>query len=442
MEYNENNQETETNEEVENTEVNETQSETTAFILVNDENDKESEKSENEEEKKEETKKEEPKIEIVSPKHSSSKKHTAGLLAGCLLVSCIGGVGGSLLVNHFSSSSSQPSIIYQSIERKDQDGNAVTNMSVKDVAANTSESVVEIQTEQVQFGNRFQQFVGSGAGSGVILSEDGYIVTNNHVIENARRVTVRTKNGDEYEARLIGTDPKTDLAVLKIEATGLKAAVLGDSDSIAVGDNAVVIGNPLGELGGTVTNGIISALDREITIDGETMRLLQTNAAINPGNSGGGMFNDYGELIGVINAKSTGNDVEGLGFAIPINVAKTVIKDLVDNGYVTNRPIIGVSLTNITDELTAFQMGVNELGVFVAEVTENGPADKAGMLPRDQIIEIDGTEVTSSEDVKAIIDQHNVGDTLEFKVVRNKREKKLSVTLEESIPKVENSVNS
>src|SRR5699024_342301 len=151
----------------------------------------------------------------------------------------------------------------------------------------------------------FQQYVSSGAGSGVILTQDGYIVTNHHVIEDANSITVRTRSGDEYNASLVGSDEQSDLAVLKIDATGLTPAVLGDSTTLEVGELAIAIGNPLGELGGSVTSGIISALDREMTIDGQTMTLLQTDAAVNPGNSGGGLFNANGDLIGIVNAKSS-----------------------------------------------------------------------------------------------------------------------------------------
>ena len=160
-------------------------------------------------------------------------------------------------------------------------------MSVSDVAAMTSPSVVEITTEAVTTDIYMQQYVQTGAGSGVIISEDGYIVTNNHVIDGAEKITVTTKDGTAYEAKLVGTDSETDVALLKVEATGLKAVVMGNSSDLQVGDTAVVIGNPLGQLGGTVTSGIVSALDRDITLNGNSMSLLQTNAAINPGNSGG-----------------------------------------------------------------------------------------------------------------------------------------------------------
>ena len=213
---------------------------------------------------------------------------------------------------------------------------AGTEMSVQQVAALNQPSVVEIQTEMVTNGSFLQQYVQTGAGSGIIISQDGYIVTNNHVIEDATSITVRTSDGTSYSAQLVGTDSRTDIAVLKIDATGLQPVTFGNSDNLNVGDTAIAIGNPLGELGGTVTNGIISALDRTIVLDNEEMTLLQTNAAINPGNSGGGLFNSRGELIGMVVAKSSGEDIEGLGFAIPSNLVSQVAQELINNGYVTD----------------------------------------------------------------------------------------------------------
>jgi serine protease Do len=187
-----------------------------------------------------------------------------------------------------------------------------TQLSTSEVASLTSDSVVEITTETVTTDSWMQQYVTNGAGSGVIVTQDGYIVTNNHVIDGASKISVRLKNGTTYTASLIGSDSKTDVALLKIGATGLKPVVLGNSESLKVGDTAIAIGNPLGQLGGTVTEGIISALDRELVIKGKKMSLLQTDAAINPGNSGGGLFNNKGELIGIVVAKSSGSDVEAL----------------------------------------------------------------------------------------------------------------------------------
>ena len=225
----------------------------------------------------------------------------------------------------------------------------------------------------------------TGAGSGVIISEDGYLITNNHVINGASTIQVRTSDGTTYDAVLVGTDSKTDVAVLKINASGLRPVTFGDSDNLNVGETAVAIGNPLGELGGTVTNGIISAKDRSITLDNQQMTLLQTNAAINPGNSGGGLFNSRGELIGMVVAKSSGSDVEGLGFAIPSNLVSKIAQELIANGYVTGRPALGVTVLSIENAQTAMQYGVSSLGVYITDVESGSAADKAGLQAGDRM---------------------------------------------------------
>ena len=267
----------------------------------------------------------------------------------------------------------------------------------------------------------------------MIISEDGYIVTNNHVVEGANKITVRDKDGNEYAAELIGTDAKTDLAVIKVNANNLSAAVLGNSASLSVGDEAIAIGNPLGELGGTVTRGIISALDREINIDGQAMTLLQTDTAINKGNSGGGLFNSQGQLIGIVNAKSSGSSVEGLGFAIPIDTAKPVIESLITSGYVTGRPQLGVSMVNITDEMSAFQSGVDELGVYVAKVNRGSAAEEAGLEIKDRIISVEGKEISTSDEIAKIIDGKKVGDTIKIVVERDRKKVSLNATLKEAV---------
>ena len=195
------------------------------------------------------------------------------------------------------------------------------NLSIAEVVRNVADTVVEITTTNVVTDRFYGQYITSGAGSGVIISENGYIITNHHVIDGARTITVRLTDGSEFSAKLVGSDADTDIAVLKIQATGLSYAVMGSSASLVVGQEVVAIGNPLGSLGGTVTDGIISALDRTVVVDGHKMTLMQTNAAINPGNSGGGLFNRAGELIGIVNAKQADTGIEGLGFAVPIDVA-------------------------------------------------------------------------------------------------------------------------
>lgn len=311
-----------------------------------------------------------------------------------------------------------------------------TGVSVSDVAKKAADSVVEITTEVVATDQFFGQFVTQGAGSGVILSEDGYIITNNHVIDGAKKITVRLTNGNEYTAKLIGTDTQTDVAVIKIDTQNekLQAAELGDSDKLIVGEAAIAIGNPLGELGGTVTNGIISALDREITISGRSMRLLQTNAAINPGNSGGGLFNGQGQLIGLVVAKSSGSDVEGLGFAIPVNKVKEISESLVKNGYVSGRPALGVKVVDVDSWQTAMQYNLNQTGVYIAELTEGGNAAAAGLKVGDFIVGIEDTQVASTGDISNIISNNKVGDIVKVTVSRNGKFVNVQLKLSELKP--------
>jgi len=308
-------------------------------------------------------------------------------------------------------------------------GEGTSSSVISAVAKKATGSVVEISTEVVAHSPFTGQYVTDGAGSGVVLTEDGYIVTNNHVIEGASNVTVRTEDGTEYSATLVGTDVKTDLAVIKVEAGGLSPVSFADSDNIEVGNLAVAIGNPLGELGGTVTDGIISAKDRDITIGGETMTLLQTSAAVNPGNSGGGLFNENGDLIGIVNAKSSGTDIEGLGFAIPSNTVKEVVDEIIQNGYVSGRPQLGISVVEIADEQTAFAYRVNGLGVYVATTTVDN-----GLMTGDRLVSIDGTEIASTGDISAVLKNHAVGDTLSVVVERDNREVSVDVTLTEQVP--------
>ena len=337
------------------------------------------------------------------------------IIACCLVLSIGCGIGGAYLIARTNPSS----VIYQDTSKIVSTGSQDSS-TIKSVVEQCANSVVEIQTESVTNGsNPFQQYVSSGAGSGVILTQDGYIVTNHHVIEDANSFTVRTRSGDEYNASLVGFDEQSDLAVLKIDATGLTPAVLGDSTTLEVGDLAIAIGNPLGELGGSVTSGIISALDREMTIDGQTMTLLQTDAAVNPGNSGGGLFNANGDLIGIVNAKSSGENVEGIGFAIPISTATDIIDELIANGEVTSRPTLGVSLYNVEDEMTASQLGVDSTGVYIVQIVDGGAADNAGLRSGDRIVSVDGSEVSSASDVRAALNKHKIGESISITVERN-----------------------
>ncbi|MEG2930591.1 MAG: trypsin-like peptidase domain-containing protein, partial [Ruthenibacterium sp.] len=281
-----------------------------------------------------------------------------------------------------------------------------------------------------------------GAGSGVIISTDGYIVTNNHVVVGAQQIKITDSNKKSYTAKLVGTDTKTDIAVLKVDATGLSAATIGDTGALSVGDFALAVGNPMGTLGGTVTDGIISALDREITVGNQTMTLLQTNAAVSPGNSGGGLFNNKGELIGIVNAKSSSDNAEGLGFAIPIDTAIKVATELMNNGYVTGRPALGINVLAINDAQTAAQYNVTRPGVYIMTVNKASAAEKAGLKPGDLIMSANGQAVTVSADITQVLDACAVGDAVEMQIIREDKVLTISVNLQERSADADNAANS
>ena len=332
------------------------------------------------------------------------------------------------------SSSSSSSGSDSSITSASASGSSLTTEQVADLV---SPSVVVITTEQVvysQWSWYGQSQVESGAGSGVIISSDGYILTCAHVVSGASNITVSIGDKD-YPATLVGEDTTSDIAVVKIDATGLTPATVGDSDNLKVGESVMAVGNPLGELGGTVTSGIVSALNRSVSIQGSnsvnTMSLIQMDASVSPGNSGGGLFNMNGELVGIVNAKSSDSDAEGLGFAIPVNDAVKVAQELLENGYVTGRPYLGISYYAVTDAQTAAQLGVNAYGVYIVEVVKGGPADKAGLQAGDRIVSVDGSEVASQSDLGTLMQNHKAGDTIQITVARGGQMQTVTVTLGE-----------
>ena len=301
------------------------------------------------------------------------------------------------------------------------------SLSYKSIIDKADDSVVSITTESVTNDIWMQNYVTKGAGSGVIIQSNGYIITCEHVIEGARKITVTTKDGKEHDAQIVGADPDNDIAVIKIDATGLKSATYGDSSKLEVGDTTVVIGNPLGTLSGTVTTGIISALDRKLTIDNKTLTLLQTDASINPGNSGGGMFDSAGNLIGIVEAKSTGSDIDGLGFATPINKAAKIAKDLIENegsndsnnGSQSGKsgdPKIGIMVTEI-DSTIAAQYGYAHGGLLVRSVT-SPQASLSGLEQGDIIFKADGKNITVQDDLTKILSSKKAGDKLKLTVAR------------------------
>lgn len=257
----------------------------------------------------------------------------------------------------------------------------------------------------------------AGSGSGIIISSDGYIVTNSHVIEGASAIYVVLNNGENYSARVVGMDTKTDIAVIKIDAKNLAKAELGKSSDLKVGELAVAIGNPLGlEFQGSVTAGVISALDRSMEVDGRKYTLVQTDAAINPGNSGGPLVNKYGYVIGINTVKISSSATEGMGFAIPIDIALPIIEELIEKGYVSGRPQIGIEIINITEAMS-MQYNV-PVGVYVVNVVFGSAAEKAGIKSGDIIIKADGISVSTAEMLNDVKDKYKVGDTLTLTIVR------------------------
>lgn len=344
-----------------------------------------------------------------------------------------GGLGGAVVASRAGLTGNQ--VVVQQVERS-TDATAAgstdgTSMSVQQIASVVSPSVVAITTEQMSssqtwFGGYYVQ---SGAGSGVIISQDGYILTCAHVVSGATSVKVQLNGSDEsYDATVVGQDSTSDIAVLKIDATGLTPAVIGDSDALAVGEVAVAVGNPLGTLSNTVTDGIVSALNRQVTVQNNDMTLIQTDASISPGNSGGGLFNANGELIGIVNAKSSYSEAEGIGFAIPINTAMEIGQQLIENGSVA-RPALGVKIMDVTDAQTAQQLGVSTMGVYVVEVTKGSGADAAGVQAGDRVLAVDDTAVSDSSALKNYLKDKGIGDTVNLQVERDGKVLTLAVTL-------------
>ncbi|MBP3426698.1 MAG: trypsin-like peptidase domain-containing protein [Clostridia bacterium] len=288
-------------------------------------------------------------------------------------------------------------------------------------------------------GGRQREYTQTGAGSGIILSEDGYILTNNHVIAGADKITVYVMpddpNGEEvtYEATLIGTSESNDAAVLKIDATGLNAAVFGDSDALEIGEPAIAIGNPMGKVHGSVTAGIISATEQELTIDDVTISAIQTDAAINPGNSGGALFDEHGTVVGLIYAKSSSVSIEGIGYAIPVNSIKELVAGMINDPAsvqaqtLGSQIMLGITIMDVTEELSKrYSMPI---GVYVSEVASMSAAERAGLTRGDIIVEFDGQPVTNADSLNAIKAQQTPGESVSMKIDRNGQELTLSIII-------------
>lgn len=306
-----------------------------------------------------------------------------------------------------------------------------TGLTTSEVAAKASASVVEIVTESTstQYGMFGGTYTSQAAGSGVIISKDGYIITNNHVVEGADSIKVTTYDNKEYNATLVGTDEASDIAVIKVDATDLTPATIGDSSKLQAGDTAVVIGNPLGTLGGTVTDGIISSPSREMVINNQSMELIQTNAEINSGNSGGGLFDGNGNLVGIVNAKdsgttSSGTVIEGIGFAIPINTAMSVAEELMQYGEVVDRATLGVYLQEVSSNYYNYTPGL-----YITGTADGSGAEQAGLKAYDRIVKADGTEISSQADLTKVLRDKKVGDTITLTIERQGRQMNVQVTL-------------
>lgn len=365
----------------------------------------------------------------------------------CVIVSGVAGAGGGFLVNtYFQNNQNQAaevqatgdtSIILEGNRENSivQIAQVNTNeiMSAAEVYALNVNSTVGITTSaSTNFGGF--QATSASSGSGFILTDDGYILVNYHVIEGAESITVSTYSEQDYDAELIGYDENNDIAVLKIEADDLTPVVLGDSDNLNVGDSVLAIGNPLGELTFSLTTGVISALDREITLSNNTtMTLLQTDCAINSGNSGGALFNLYGEVIGITNAKYSSSifsaeaSIDNIGFAIPINQIKRVVTGIIEDGYIS-KPYIGVSVIDVSAEIQDY--GIPR-GAAIKQITEDSPAEQAGLQINDIVTAIDGNSISGSNELAKAISSSSAGDILKMSVYRNGEVIEIQVTVGE-----------
>ncbi|MGI5963302.1 MAG: S1C family serine protease [Lawsonibacter sp.] len=386
----------------------------------------------------------------VQPEKKTGKKKTglriAALLLACAVVGGGAGVGGAALYGQMN----QPETVIYEEERPKVETMVNTNkdqpMTPEQLyAANLASCVgITVNTTVNIFG---QTTTSAASGSGFVLTQDGYIVTNYHVIEDAVEnssvsIDVSFANGDKYTAKVVGGEPDNDVAVIKIDATGLQPVTLGDSDQLVVGESVYAIGNPLGELTYSLTDGIVSALDRLITTSSTnsngqtettTLNVLQTNCAINPGNSGGPLFDSYGNVVGIVSAKytqsSSGVSAEGLGFALPINDVKDIISELIEHGYVTGKPYMGIQVKDVSAEVQSFGISA---GALVSYVADGSCAQKAGLQVNDIITAIDDTAIDSSTALTAALSSgYKAGDTATLTVIRQQQEMKLTITFDE-----------
>ncbi len=349
------------------------------------------------------------------------------LILSCAVISAACGFGGAILAQNGSSTGKttvqQSNRTAATVSVKKVDGQ--TLMTPSEVYASTVNSVVSINCSAVSTNIFGQQTESASSGSGFIYTADGYIVTNQHVVANASSINVTLYNGDTYPATLVGSDSDYDVAVLKIDAKDLPAVTLGSSTDVNVGDTVLAIGNPLGELTFSMSQGIVSCVNRAINVEGTPFNMIQVDASINPGNSGGPLMNLYGEVVGIVSAKYSSyanTTVEGLGFAIPINDVQSIIKDIIENGSVGNKAYMAITAGTMTQQMAAqYKINATE-GVFVYSAADGGAGDKAGLKLGDVITKLNDTQITSMEDLSAAKKGFKAGDTVTLTVLRDGKE--------------------
>ena len=364
---------------------------------------------------------------VQPKKHHGGVGRVVALILSCAVISAVCGFGGAILAQNSSRTGKTP--VQQSnrtaatVSVKKVDGQ--TLMTPSEVYASTVNSVVSINCSAVSTNIFGQQTESASSGSGFIYTADGYIVTNQHVVANASSINVTLYNGDTYPATLVGSDSDYDVAVLKIDAKDLPAVTLGSSTDVNVGDTVMAIGNPLGELTFSMSQGIVSCVNRAINVEGTPFNMIQVDASINPGNSGGPLMNLYGEVVGIVSAKYSSyanTTVEGLGFAIPINDVQSIIKDIIENGSVGNKAYMAITAGTMTQQMAAqYKINATE-GVFVYSVEDGGAGDKAGLKLGDVITKLNDTQITSMEDLSAAKKGFKAGDTVTLTVLRDGQE--------------------
>ena len=364
---------------------------------------------------------------VQPKKHHGGVGRVVALILSCAVISAACGFGGAILAQN--SSRTGKTTVQQSnrtaatVNVKKVDGQ--TLMTPSEVYASTVNSVVSINCSAVSTNIFGQQTESASSGSGFIYTADGYIVTNQHVVANASSINVTLYNGDTYPATLVGSDSDYDVAVLKIDAKDLPAVTLGSSTDVNVGDTVLAIGNPLGELTFSMSQGIVSCVNRAINVEGTPFNMIQVDASINPGNSGGPLMNLYGEVVGIVSAKYSSyanTTVEGLGFAIPINDVQSIIKDIMENGSVGNKAYMAITAGTMTQQMAAqYKINATE-GVFVYSVEDGGAGDKAGLKLGDVITKLNDTQITSMEDLSAAKKGFKAGDTVTLTVLRDGKE--------------------